>query len=361
MAFTAPTLTVDLSAITANYHLLREQFHGAECAAVVKANAYGLGVEAVAPALAQAGCQTFFVATLAEGIQLRRVLPERKIAVFHGVGEGEELAFVNHRLIPVLNSPAQIRRWRPIGAQHPEAASILHVDTAMARLGLTRHEWHAVAEEPDLVAECRVSALMSHLACASDPDHAVNAEQKQLFAEARDRFAGLPTSFVNSSGIFLDRSFHCDLARPGCSLYGITPNAARPNPMHQVAELSAPILQVRTLDRKQTIGYGAIHTRPEGTRIATVALGYADGVFRTLTGKLQGFVDNYAVPLLGRVTMDMLSFDVSDVPEQVLEQAGRITVLGPQQTVDDIAAMAETIGYEVFSRLGQRVRREYVR
>lgn len=360
MSFTSATLTIDLSAIVANYKLLAERFTGRECGAVVKANAYGLGVQDVAGALAKAGCTSFFVATLEEGIQLRKHLPDHRIAVFHGVGEGEALAFVNHRLIPSLNSPQQIARWREIAMQHPEATSILHIDTGMGRLGLTRDEWHALKEAPDAVAECRMGLLMSHLACASTPDHPSNNEQKELFNEIKSHFPDLPTSFVNSAGIFLDPSFHCDLARPGCSLYGITPNAGLPNPMHQVAELSAPIIQLRTLDRDQAIGYGATETRPKGARLATVALGYADGIYRTLSGRLHGFIGDSKVPLVGRVTMDMLVFDVSDVPEALVNEVGRITLIGKHQPVDAIAELAETIGYEVFCRLGQRVKRVYV-
>jgi alanine racemase len=359
MTFTSPTLTVSLSAITANYQLLRERFAGRECGAVVKANAYGLGAEEVATALAAAGCTTFFVATLEEGIALRHPLPNHKIVVFHGVGEGEALAYACHKLIPCLNSHEQIRRWHEVAMQHPECTSILHIDTAMARLGLTRHEWHALAEEPDTIAECRVGAIMSHLACASEPEHPINEEQHQLFEEAKARFPELPTSFVNSAGIFLEPKFHCDLARPGCSLYGITPNAALPNPMNQVAELSAPIIQLRLLDRAQSIGYGATEKRPEGARLAPVAIGYADGIFRSLTGKLKGYIGEYEVPLMGRVTMDMLTFDVSTVPEGLVNEIGRITLIGAGQTVDDVAAMADTIGYEVFCRLGTRVKRKY--
>ena len=357
--FDGPQLRVHLNKVVENYRILSEQFAGQECAAVVKANAYGLGAEDVSQALADAGCQTFFVATLEEGVALRAILPERRIAVFHGVGPGEGLAFINHQLIPVLNSPQQIERWREIATEHKDAKSILHVDTAMARLGLTETEWNKLQETPELVNDCQMSLLMSHYACAPDPDHLSNAMQIELFEKARAAFPNLPCSLANSAGVFLDEDWHYHLARPGCSLYGITPNASKPNPMQNVVELSAPIIQLRTLDRDQAVGYGATQELKKGSRLATIAIGYADGVFRGLSHKLHGFFGEHKVPLVGRVTMDMLVFDVTSVPESQLNEADRIVLIDERQTVDDIAQMMDTIGYEVFTRMGRRIRRIY--
>lgn len=362
MTFDAPTLTVNLAAIVANYRLLARRFAGdaktpKECAAVVKANAYGLGGVEVAQALAAAGCQSFFVATLDEGIELRAALPERRIAVFHGVGKGEALAFANHRLIPVLNSPDQMERWREVAADHRDATSILHIDTGMGRLGLTEDEMAKVSDEG--MKTCRVGLMMSHLSSAGEPEHPENALQRERFNVACSRFADIPRSLANSSGIFLPDDWHFDLARPGCALYGITPHQLGANPMAQVAALSAPIIQIRELRRDQAVGYGATQTLPKGSRLATVAIGYADGVFRTLSHQLHGFVGEIRVPLVGRVTMDMLVFDVSTVPESQLTLDTRIILIDERQTVDDIARMTHTIGYEVFTRIGARVRRVY--
>lgn len=358
-SFDGPRLHISLDKLVENYRLLASKFTGPECAAVVKANAYGLGVEAIAPALAAAGCQTFFVATLEEGIALRQILPDRKIAVFHGVGAGEALAFVNHRLIPVLNSIEQMERWREVAKDHRDSLSILHVDTAMARLGLTQTEWMRVAQSPQWIEECQISLLMSHLACASEPEHPANRQQLDLFLHAKQVLPDLPISLANSSGIFLGKDWHGDLARPGCSLYGITPHTSHPNPMKNIVELSAPIIQIRTLDRDQTIGYGGTCERKKGARLATVALGYADGLSRLLSNRLQAYVGRYKVPLVGRVSMDMMIFDVSDIPEGQLQQVGRVVVIDDRQQVDDIAQLADTIGYEVFTRLGRRIKRSY--
>ena len=360
--FDSPTLTVDLAAITANWQLLRDKFSGRETAAVVKANAYGLGMVAVASALANAGCNTFFVATIDEALALRAALPDHRILVFHGVGRGEEFAFANHRIIPVLNSREQIARWKPVAREHIHAVSALHIDTGMGRLGLQPEDFHALMDaEPDILEACRVGLLMSHLACAPDRTHPLNHRQLELFTKARARAPQIPASLANSAGIFLDHAYHVDLARPGCSLYGIAPMENIANPMRHVARWSAPMLQLRITDREQSLGYGATVTVAKGTRIATVACGYADGYPRIVSNHSVAYVGAHPVPLLGRVTMDMLCFDVSRVPERELAEGTFITLLGDADgiRVDDLAARAQTIGYEIFTRIGTRVIREY--
>lgn len=357
-----PTLTVNLGAIVSNWQLLKSRFSGRECGAVVKADAYGLGAVAVTRALEAAGCHTFFVATLPEALALRAVFPDIRLVVFHGVGEGEEFTCVSHRIIPALATRAQIARWAPVAAQHVDAASILHIDTGMARLGLQPDDFFALlTEQPTLAEDVRASAVMSHLACASEPHHASNALQLNIMQRVRAALPALPISLCNSGGIFLPDDFHFDLARPGCSLYGIAPQDEGKNPMHQVASWMAPILQIRTLKADQAVGYGATQTLKKGTRIATIASGYADGYLRMLTGAAVAYLGDYAVPLTGRVTMDMLSFDVSAVPETALQAATHLELLGDKNgiRVDELAAKAGTIGYEVFTRIGARVRRIY--
>lgn len=360
--FPGPTLTIDLGAIVANWKTLRDAFTGEECAAVVKADAYGLGMVEVAGELAKAGCNTFFVATTDEGVQLRAALPDVRILVFHGVRAGEEFAFVNHRLIPALNSLQQIDRWRPIAADHPHAVSALHIDTAMARMGLQANEFsHLLQTQPDMLEACRVGLIMSHLACASEPDHPANAAQLQLFDTALSLTTEIPASLCNSGGIYLGEDYHYDLARPGCSLYGIAPADPAHNPMQQVARWEAPILMTRTLERAQQVGYGATQTLPKGSVIATVATGYADGYLRTGSGNAVAYAGEHQVPLVGRVTMDMCCFDVSNVPEALRHEGALLTLLGdkPGIRVDDVAQHAGTIGYEVLTRIGPRVARHY--
>lgn len=361
--FTRPTLTVSLPAIVANWQLLRDRFTGDECAAVVKADGYGLGAVPVATALATAGCHTFFVAPLAEALELRAALPDVRILVLQGMLPGEEFAFAAHRLIPVLNSPEQIARWKPVAAEHVHAVSALHLDTAMARMGLQEHEFEALLEKnPKTLEECRVGLVMSHLACAAEPAHLSNEAQLAQFTRMLAHAPGIPASLCNSGGIFLSPAHHFHLARPGCSLYGIAPQDGHANPMKQVATWEAPILMTRVLEREQAVGYGATITAPKGTRIATVATGYADGYLRCLSNKSVAYVGEHRVKLLGRVTMDMLCFDVTSVPENLLGEGMPITLLGDRDgiRVDDLAAAAGTIGYEILTRIGARVERVYL-
>lgn len=360
--FPTPTLTVSLSAIAANWQLLRTHFSGDECGAVVKADAYGLGAIEVATALEKAGCNTFFVATLEEAISLRAALPDVRILVFHGVQKGEEFAFAAHRLIPVLNSREQIARWQPVAAEHIHAVSAIHIDTAMARMGLEAEEFAALLkQQPQLLEACRTGLLMSHFACAPEADHPLNAEQLKRFQHVLSLAADIPASLCNSGGIFLPNAYHFHLARPGCSLYGIAPQALGANPMQHVATWNAPILMTRTLERDQSVGYGASATAKKGTRIATVASGYADGYLRYLSNKAVGYIGEHKVNLLGRVTMDMLCFDVTNVPESAAHEGAQLTLLGDRDfiRVDDVANAAGTIGYEVLTRIGSRVKRVY--
>lgn len=361
--FTTPTLTVSLPAIVANWQTLRARFTGEECAAVVKANAYGLGALEVSTALEKAGCHTFFVATIEEGIALREALPDVRILVFHGVQAGEEFAFAAHRLIPVLNSLAQLERWKPVAAEHVHAVSALHIDTAMARMGLEVEEFTALmTRDPNILEATRVGLILSHFACAPEADHPLNAAQLALFNTARALAPAIPASLCNSGGIYLPHQYHFNLARPGCSLYGIAPQSSAANPMQQVATWRAPILATRTLEREQTVGYGATQILPKGTRIATVASGYADGYLRHLSGHAVGYIGEHQVKLVGRVTMDMLCFDVSHVPESLTTDGAMLTLLGDADgiRVDDVATAAETIGYEVLTRIGSRVKRVYL-
>lgn len=361
--FLKPTLTIDRSAVVANWQTLREQFSGDECAAVVKADCYGLGMAEIAPALSEAGCITFFVATLEEGIELRALLPDVRILVFHGVQEGEEFAFRQHKLIPVLNSMAQIARWKPVAIEFQHAVSALHIDTGMARMGLEVEEFEAALNaDNELLTHCRVGLLMSHFACAPAASHPMNIEQLNWFNHARNLAPEIPASLCNSGGIYLAKEYHFNLARPGCSLYGIAPTAGDTNPMQQVVTWNAPILMTRTLERDQTVGYGATQTLAKGRRIATVATGYADGYLRSASGQAVGYAGSHKVPLVGRVTMDMLCFDVTDVPEGDVQAGRMITLLGDKDgiRVDDLAHHAGTIGYEVLTRLGPRLAREYI-
>ncbi|GGC26367.1 alanine racemase [Siccirubricoccus deserti] len=350
-------LTVDLGAIAANWVMLRDRASPGAVAGVVKADGYGLGAGPVGRALLAAGCRHFFVAQLAEGMALRAALgPGPMIAVLGGFAPGAD---EDAALVPVLNSLADVAAHATAGGDGP---AILHLDTGMARLGLDATEQERLASEPGLLDRLDLRFVMTHLACADEPDHPLNAAQAMRFSAARARLPGhgpkVRASLANSSGLFLGPAFASDLARPGCALYGINPTPGRPNPMRQVATLHAPILQIREIPPGTTVGYGASWTAGRASRIATVAAGYADGYLRALSGRGTGILAGRPVALVGRVSMDLLTFDVTDVPGAM--PGDPIQLIGPGNTPDEVAARAGTIGYEILTSLGARYRRDYV-
>ncbi|HJU15608.1 MAG TPA: alanine racemase [Stellaceae bacterium] len=347
-------LDVDLAAIAANWRSLRARAAPAECAAVIKADAYGLGAGAVAPALAAAGCRRFFVATLDEGIAARAALRSCcEIAVLNGPFAGTEAEFLAYRLVPVLNDPGQIALWRRAAPSRP---ALLHLDTGMSRLGLSLREFAAAAED---LRDLSWHGLLSHLACADEPLHPLNEMQRRSFLEARAALPEPPASLSASSGIFLGPAFHFDLVRPGAALYGVNPQPGNPNPMRPVVRLQGRILQVREIDAGQPVGYGAAWAAPAPARLATVALGYADGWLRSFGGRGSGRLGGMRVPLVGRVSMDLTVFDVTAVDPALARPGAFITLLDEDYGVDEAAADCGTIGYEVLTALGRRYHRRY--
>jgi len=359
-------LTVDLDAIRANYRLLRKQAGPAACAGVMKADAYGLGMAQVAPALVREGCRVFFTAHVDEGMRLRALVPaDATIYVLHGPPPGATGAFLEHDLVPVLNDPAQVADWRAaartLGRVLPAA---IQFDTGMSRMGLAPADLQALLDDPALLDGIRPVLAMSHLACADEAAHPMNALQCERFATGlarlRARFPGLPGSLSNSSGIFLGGAFHHQLARPGAALYGINPQPGTANPLRQVVSLAASIVQTRTVQAGDVVGYGAHFTAPGPTRIATIAIGYADGWLRSLSGRGHVFIDGVRVPVVGNVSMDSITLDVSGFPDARVAPGQLVELLGAHQTVDDVALDAGTIGYEVLTRLGSRFHRSYL-
>lgn len=357
-------LRIDLDAIAGNYHLLQARLSpGAASGAVVKADAYGLGMDRVAPALFAAGCRDFFVALLDEGIALRAVLPQAAIHVFAGVTAACAGEFTRHRLIPVLNHLGQIADFtghaRHAGARLP---ADIHVDTGMNRLGLPERELAALAERPDLLDGLDPRLAMSHLACGDEPDHPLNRAQRDRFVAARRRVPALAkakASLANSGGLFLGADFHFDLTRPGAALYGLTPHRGRLNPMAQVIRLQGRILQVRDVDRPMTVGYGAAHKVTGEGRIATVGVGYADGYLHALTNRGHAHIGDIRVPVVGRVSMDLITLDVSQVPPGSAAPGCMVDLIGPHCPADCLAELAGTIGYEILTSLGRRYPRAY--
>jgi alanine racemase len=353
-------LVIDLDGIVENWRLLASRVEPADCAAVVKADGYGLGAAQVAAALAAAGCRLFFVATLEEGIALRGVLPGScEIAVFNGPSPGSAEEFAFHHLVPVLNEPGQITDWKQVALRWGGLTAIMHVDTGMARLGLSMRELDRLAKEPVLHDAVRWRALISHLACADQPEHPLNERQRLRFLDARDRVGNVPASLAASSGIFLGRGFHFDFVRPGAALYGVNPQPGSPNPMRQVVYLKGRILQIREVECGETVGYGAAHTIAQPGRLATVAIGYADGWLRSLSHRGSGRLGGTRLPFVGRVSMDLIVMDVTEADPALARPGGFIDLLDEEYGVDAAAADAGTIGYEILTGLGRRCHRVY--
>lgn len=349
-------LEIDLGAVVANWRLLAGKVAPAACAAVVKANGYGLGAADVTRALLGAGCKRFFVATLDEGIALREAFGSRpEIAVFNGPLPGAAAEFAAAHLVPVLGDPGQIEAWAGLavpGKPHP----VIHVDTGLSRLGLSAAEF---AQNRDRIAALNPRLLISHLACADSPDHELNTVQRGRFLAARRSLPGVKASLAASSGIFLGPEFHFDAVRPGAALYGVNPCPGAANPMRPVVRLAAKIIQVRKIDRGDSVGYGAAHIMDGPGLLATAAIGYADGWPRSLSHRGCGWLAGRRVPLLGRLSMDLATFDVSAVPPEKLYPGNEIELLGQRYGVDDAAADAGTIGYEILTALGRRYHRVY--
>lgn len=351
-------LWIDLDAIVANWRLLAARAVGAKTAAVVKADAYGLGVGPIARALLQAGCPSFFVARLEEGLELRSLLPEAQIFVLDGIGPGEAQTFATHALIPVLNHRGQIERWREEARRRGRPLpAALHVDTGMTRLGFSPS---ALSGGEGLELDgLKPVLLMSHLACADEPEHPLNRDQLERFRALLRRFPGVAASLAASSGIFLGQEWHFDLVRPGAALYGINPTPGRPNPMRPVVSLRAPIVQLHEIREPSTIGYGASRALMPGMRVATVAAGYADGILRAASDRAVARLAHYELPYLGRISMDLLSIDVTALPPHLAHEGAEVELIGGPDGIDRLAAAAGTIGYEVLTRLGRRLERCY--
>ena len=356
---TGGTLTIDLDAIEANWRTLAQKLITAECAAVVKANAYGLGLEPVTAKLVKAGCKTFFVGDIAEARRVRARAREATIYVLNGFVPEAEMAFAELNAQPVINSTAELAEWDAfVAAQNWRGGAAIHVDTGMNRLGISADEAAALALRVQSENH-GITLLMSHLACAEIADHPLNASQIRLFRELRMLYHGVPASLANSSGIFLGNAAHFDMARPGAALYGINPTPGRANPMRGAVELAGRILQVRQVQQGETVGYGAAWKAKRASRIAVVALGYADGLLRAASGTDRkgggaAIVAAKRCPIAGHISMDLVCVDITDLTDVRVRRGDSATFIGENISVDEVAASAGTIGYEILVRLGLR-------
>ena len=335
-------ITIDLDAIIANWRAL-DKMSKSETAAVVKADGYGLGAGRVAKALAKAGARKFFVAVAEEGAILRQALGEGpQINILSGHMSGDTDMIGDLDLTPMLNSIDQISRHFEALPGH---AFGIQLDTGMNRLGMEWDEWGAIAE---IALAQHPTLVMSHLACADEPNHPMNAFQLDVFHQMTDGIS-VPRSLAATGGILLGKDYHFDMTRPGIGLFGGLPFE---NARH-VVQMDLPVIQIRNLNAGEVVGYGNAWQAERPSRIATISAGYADGLLRSMSDKATLYYGDEPCPLVGRVSMDLLTVDVTDLSED----PHALTILGTQQTVDQLARVAGTIGYEILTSLGNRYTR----
>ncbi|WP_338824535.1 alanine racemase [Bradyrhizobium septentrionale] len=357
-------LTVDLDAIIANWRKLEKTAVPAECAAVVKANAYGCGAEQVSRALAKAGCKTFFVATVEEAAVVRAAVPEATVYSLGGFFQNTGDAYARIDCKPVIGDLNELAEWDVFCRRSGwSGGAAIHIDTGMNRLGLTVSEAQGIIPRIN-AGDHGITLVMSHLASAELLNSPANARQLASFREIASLFAGVPASLANSSGVFLGAPFQFEMVRPGCALYGVNPTPEADNPMQPVVDLKARIVQIRNIDRGETVGYGGTWTARRPTRLAIVSAGYADGYFRAASANdgtrgAEVVVAGKRCPIAGRVSMDLIAVDVTDLDKNAVRRGHMVTLIGEGITVDEVAHHFGTIGYEVLTSLGRRFVRIY--
>ncbi|KZK78515.1 Alanine racemase, biosynthetic [Pseudovibrio sp. W64] len=365
----AAKLTIDLTALRSNWCYLNGKVgDGCTCAVVLKANGYGTGATEVGKTLYHTGARVFFVALPEEGIDLRKELPHAEIYVLNGLFRGREKFYYDFNLKPVLNSLEEATEWSAFAqGLDEELSAALHFDTGMHRLGMSIEDALKTGESPHFLKDIKIDLIMSHLACADTPDHELNAKQLDRFQRVCELFPGARKSLSNSAGIFLGADYHFDMVRPGIALYGGNPVPDDSNPMLPVAHVLAEIISLREVPTGDPVGYGASRVTPRKSRIATINAGYADGLHRLVGSSddqpdgARVYIGGHFAPIFGRVSMDMIAVDVTDIPEEHLSRGAPVEIMGAHVNVDELANFAQTIPYELLCSLGARYTRHYKR
>lgn len=354
-------LVVDLDAVLGNYRLMKKRVAPSVCAAVVKANAYGVGMEGVVSALWQSGCQDFCVGTLDEAqtiLTLTHPLVPRIFVLYQRSIDDLREIMAHPGLIPVINTKSMLIEAHIFASLHNRSiTAAIHFDTGMSRLGLDHLETEWLIEHRQQFPLINMAWVLSHYACADIPDHPMNAAQATKIQSIQNHFPGARLSMANSSGIFLSSQFWGDMVRPGAALYGVNPHPGHDNPLFPAITLMAKILQIRQTEPGQSIGYGASFQSGKPRRIATLGVGYADGLPRSLGNCGFAYVENYRVPMVGRISMDLITLDVTDIPEAILEQTGWVELIGSHQSIDTFGTIAKTSAYEILTSLSHRYER----
>lgn len=354
-------LSIDLAALQQNFRSMQKLAGAAETAAVVKADGYGLGIEAVAKSLQEAGCKTYFVAQTQEALALRAILPDAVIYVLNGLPENAAAIFTAQRLRPCLNSLPQIEQWQAHCQNDASHPACLFVDSGFNRLGLSAEDIADLTDNPALFEGWELSLIASHLACADTPEHPMNAAQLEAFRHALSQLPDAPASLANSGGVMLGEAYHFDMARVGIALYGGSPHGKGDTALAPVATLRAPLLQMRHLSAGDSVGYGANFVATGEMSIGIVSLGYADGIGRHFghqSGRVKLMLSGLDVPVIGRISMDSLAVDLTDCP-QAPQTGDMIEIFGRNNPIDRLAGQGMTISYELLTGLGSRYKRSY--
>jgi alanine racemase len=363
-------LVIDLEAVRYNYRYIQSLAPDTEIAVSIKSDAYGLGASMIAKTLASIGCKTFFVATIDEGVKLRSDFPNTEIVILNGPTANSEQLFIKHELTPTLNSLSQINTWKSLKNNNTSCkAAYLQVDTGMSRLGLSINDVSQLCSNGHTLNGLDIAVIMSHLSSADNAKSSINKQQLLLLNTLATQLSEITgpvrVSLANSAGSLLGANYHLDMIRSGASIYGLKATKSSQDPIRQVVHLFAQIIQVRKVDYPSTVGYGATHKIHRPSKIATLAIGYADGYLRA-AGQLNKkdtkslattFINGKAAPIVGRISMDLITIDVSEIPEA--EPETYVELIGNNYSVDDLADVSGTIGYEILTRLGQRHHRIY--
>lgn len=355
-------LTIDLDAIQNNYRFICNKVSHGKSAAVVKADGYGLGEVAVSKALFNAGCRSFFTAHIDEAIAVKQAIPHASVSVMNGLLSGEESVYSEYDLVPTLNDLNQIELWKKHCSNNGAPQANLQFDTGMARLGLMPTELEELCLDLSKLDGINLQYIMSHMACADDPPHPLNKKQQKDFSSAIKRLPKVPAMLAASSAVFLGPEWHFDMVRPGVALYGGAPNEQIQNPLSQVVRLEGKVMQVREVNEPQSVGYSALFQPKSRRLIATVAAGYADGFIRSLSSRATVYYKDHAIPVVGRVSMDVITIDVSDLEntENAIKPGDTVDLIGPNHDINALAKEAGTISYEILTSLGKRYKRQYV-
>ncbi len=362
----AGVIIVDLGALADNWRALKAHVAPAACAAVVKADAYGVGAAHVIPTLNCAGADTFFVATLDEARQARALAPSSTIYVLDGVLPGSAAALSEANVIPVISSLLEAKEWAGLAPSRNEPlACAFHVDTGLNRLGMSVRDIRTLASDMHTMDRLSVRLVMSHFACADEAGHEKNAQQRDVFNQLQPLLPSAPLSLAASDGLMLGPDYHFDLVRPGYALFGGQALPGRITPVKPVVEVYARVLQIRDVAPGQTVGYSATFAANSMMKVAVIAAGYADGSPRNLSaasGESRGHVAfaGKLAPIIGRVSMDLITVDVTEFEGETPQRGDWAELIGPTITLEDVGSNSGTIGYEILTRLSPRFSRIYL-